>query len=72
MVCEYLLNGNGLQREDDVSERIVLELVSLNAIENDGTWPLLPFRGISGIGLCVKFDLAGLAMHLVRNDEVIM
>jgi hypothetical protein len=72
MVCEHLLDGDGLQREDDVSECIVLELVSLDAIENDGAGLLFAFCRISGIDLRMEFDLARFAIYLVRNDEVVM
>jgi hypothetical protein len=72
IVCEHLLDGDGLQREDDISECVVLELVSLDAIENDGAGLLFALCRISGIDLCMEFDLARFAIHLVRNEEVVM
>jgi hypothetical protein len=58
--------------KDDVSECIVLKPVSLDAIENDGAGLLFALCRISGIDLCMEFDLARFAIDLVRNEEIVM
>jgi hypothetical protein len=48
-------------------------MIPLNAIDDDGVVRrLFVSRWDSRIALCAKLDLAGLAVHLVGNEEVVM
>jgi hypothetical protein len=72
MIGEQLLNGNCAQRKDNITERIVLELISFNTVENDSAGSHFAFCRISWIGLRIKLDLTSLAVHLVRHQKIVM
>jgi hypothetical protein len=58
---------------DSIAEIIVLELIALNAIENDSVVrPLFVSCWDPWIALCAELDLASLAVHLIGNEEVVM
>jgi hypothetical protein len=74
VASEDLLDRYCFQRKDDIAEIVVLELISFNTIENDSAArpSFSAYCWNPRIALCADLDLARLAIHFVRDKEIVV